>query len=147
VDGKSLEWRAQGSPPAPSAGFLLAQLVTVTVRNRRGHFYWVTFIDDCPRFPAVYFIASKSDVFDPEVQGVGQECYQATATAASAPFQMIREVNIQWATDDVHISFGKFLANAGIHCEYTICPNPLHCRGENDSPVSSLIVRICFLFP
>ena len=34
------------------------------VRSRRGHLYWVTFIDDFSRFPAVYFITRKSDVFD-----------------------------------------------------------------------------------
>jgi transposase InsO family protein len=33
------------------------------VRSRRGHLYWVTFIDDYSRYPAVYFITRKSDVF------------------------------------------------------------------------------------
>ena len=132
---------------APAEPWFSPRPVTVTVRSRRGHSHWVTFIDDCPCFPAVYFIAIKSDVFDPEVQGVGRECYQATATAASASFRMIREVNTRRTMNDGHLSFGKLLASAGIRCVHTICPNRLHCRGDNDSPVSSLIVRICFLFP
>ena len=33
------------------------------VRSRHGHVYWVSFVDDYSRFPAVYFISKKSDVF------------------------------------------------------------------------------------
>jgi len=33
------------------------------VCSQHGHIYWVTFIDDHSCFPAVYFIAKKSDVF------------------------------------------------------------------------------------
>jgi len=34
------------------------------MRSWHGHIYWVTFIDDHSCFPAVYFVAKKSDVFD-----------------------------------------------------------------------------------
>ena len=36
----------------------------VLVRSQQGHYYWVTFIDDHSQFPAVYFIAKKSDVYN-----------------------------------------------------------------------------------
>jgi hypothetical protein len=35
----------------------------IPMRSRRGHLYWVSFVDDYSRFPAVYFITKKSDVF------------------------------------------------------------------------------------
>ena len=35
----------------------------VPVRGRKGNYYWVTFIDDHSRHPAVYYLARKSDTF------------------------------------------------------------------------------------
>jgi len=50
------------------AGEPLARVFTdvhgpLPVQSRHGNLYWVTFIDDYSRFPAVYFIKRKSGVF------------------------------------------------------------------------------------
>ena len=37
-------------------------LARVYVQSRRSNPYWVTFVDDYSRFPAVYFVRRKSDV-------------------------------------------------------------------------------------
>jgi len=66
VNGK-LTW-APHSKPATCAKHLLLRVFSdvhgpVPVCSRRGHYYWVTFIDDHSRFLAVYFIARKLEVY------------------------------------------------------------------------------------
>ena len=84
--------------------------------SRRGHIYWVTFIDDYSRFPAVYFIAKKSDVF-----GAFRK-YKAWA-------ENITGCQIGILRDDkggeyVGREFDDFLAEAGIRREHSIRDTP-----------------------
>jgi hypothetical protein len=66
VNGKLT--RAPHTHPATRADALLQRVFTdvhgpLTTQSQHGHFYWVSFVDDYSRFPAVYFIMKKSDVF------------------------------------------------------------------------------------
>jgi hypothetical protein len=88
----------------------------VPVHSRQGHCYWVTFINDHLQFPAVYFIARKSDVY-----GAFQK-YKAWAENVTG-----HQVSILW--DDkggeyMAGDFDKFLAEAGIRQEHSIHNTP-----------------------
>jgi transposase InsO family protein len=88
----------------------------VPVRSRHGHFFWVTFINDHSRFPAVYFIAKKSDVFD------AFRKYKAWAENVTGRYISI--LRDDKGGEYMTGAFGRFLADAGIRREHTIRDTP-----------------------
>jgi len=88
----------------------------LTVHSCQGHFYWVTFINDYSRFPAVYFLSHKSDIL-----GAFRK-YKAWAENATG-------CRISALRDDkggkyMSEGFETFLAKAGIQREHTIRDTP-----------------------
>ena len=88
----------------------------VPVHSQRGHFYWVTFIDDYSRLPAVYFITKKSDVFD------AFRKYRAWAENITG--QQIGALRNDKGGEYIGHNFDVFLADTGICCEHSIRDMP-----------------------
>jgi transposase InsO family protein len=88
----------------------------VPVRSRYGNIYWVSFIDDLSRFPAVYFIEKKSEVFD------AFQRYKAWAENVTGCY--IGALRDNKGGEYVTGAFEKFLADAGIRREHTIRDTP-----------------------
>jgi hypothetical protein len=119
VNGKLT--RAPHTKPATRADRPLFRVFSdvhgpVPVQSRKGHRYWVSFIDDYSRFPAVYFITKKSDVFE------AFRRYKAWAENVTG-----RRVGI--LRDDkggeyIGNDFDVFLADAGIRREHSIRDTP-----------------------
>jgi len=88
----------------------------IPVCSCQGHYYWVTFINDYSRFPAVYFIAKKSDVF-------AAFC-QHEAWAENITGQCIGIFHNDKGSEYMSSEFNKFLVEAGIHQEHSIHDTP-----------------------
>lgn len=88
----------------------------LTVRSRHGHFYWVTFVDDFSRFPAVYFITHKSDVLG--------AFRKFKAWAENATGYRIGALRDDKGSEYMSGAFESFLADAGIQREHTIRDTP-----------------------
>ena len=119
VNGKLT--RAPHSKPAARAERPLLRVFSdvhgpVPVQSRQGHYYWVTFIDDYSRFPAVYFIAKKSDVYD------AFRKYKAWAENVTG--RRIGILRDDKGGEYMAGIFDKFLAEAGIRQEHSICDTP-----------------------
>jgi transposase InsO family protein len=84
--------------------------------SRRGNSYWVSFIDDHSRFPAVYFIAKKSGVFD------AFRKYKAWSENLTG--QKIGILRDDKGGEYVGGDFDKFLTDAGIRREHSIRDTP-----------------------
>ena len=86
------------------------------VRSRHGHVYWVSFVDDHSRFPAVYFVSKKLDVF------AAFRKYKAWAENLTG-----RKIGI--LRDDkggeyLGTDFDEFLSECGIRREHSIRDTP-----------------------
>ena len=119
VNGKLT--RAPHTRPATRAEHPLLRVFSdvhgpVPIRSRKGNQYWVTFIDDHSRFPAVYFIARKSDVFD------AFRRYKAWAENATG--QRIGALRDDKGGEYMAGDFDRFLAEAGIRREHSIRDTP-----------------------
>ena len=117
--------RAPHSKPATRAERPLLRVFSdvhgpVPVRSRQGHYYWVTFIDDHSRFPAVYFIARKSDVCN------AFQKYKAWAENATG--QWIGILRDDKGSEYMTGEFDKLLAEAGIRREHSIRNTPQQVR-------------------
>jgi transposase InsO family protein len=88
----------------------------VLVRSRQGHYYWVTFIDDYSRFPAIYFVAKKSNVF------AAFRRYKAWAENATG--QRISIFRNDKGTEYMSTEFDRFLKDAGISREHSVRDTP-----------------------
>ena len=88
----------------------------VPTRSRRGHFYWVSFVDDHSRFPAVYFITEKSDVFTMFKR------YRAWAENVTG--RRIGILRDDKGGEYVSGDFDRYLADAGIRREHSIRDTP-----------------------
>jgi len=86
------------------------------VRSRCGHIYWVTFIDDHSRFPAVYFVAKKSDVFD-----VFQKYKVWSENITSYRIGILRDDK---GGEYIGKDFDDFLVGAGIQREHSVRDTP-----------------------
>ena len=86
------------------------------VQSRKGHRYWVTFIDDHSRLPAVYFVAKKSDIF--------KAFRRYKAWAENITGRRIGILRDDKGGEYVGKDFDVFLAEAGIRCEHSICDTP-----------------------
>jgi len=119
VNGKLT--RAPHTHPATCAEVPLQRVYTdvhgpIPTQSQRGHLYWVSFVDDYSRFPAVYFITKKSDVF------AAFKLYRAWAENVTG-----RRIGIlrddkggEYMTGDLD----RYLADAGIQREHSICDTP-----------------------
>ena len=88
----------------------------LTIRLRHGNFYWVTFIDDYSRFPAVYFLSHKSGVF---------EAFQRyKAWAENVTGHRVGTLRDDKGGEYMSGDFEAFLANAGIQREHMIRDTP-----------------------
>ena len=88
----------------------------VPVQSRKGHRYWVTFIDDYSCLPAVYFVAKKSDVFE------AFRRYRAWAENVTS--QRIGILQDDKGGEYVGRDFDAFLMDAGIRREHSIRDTP-----------------------
>jgi transposase InsO family protein len=88
----------------------------VPIRSRQGHYYWVTFINDYLRFPAVYFVMRKSDVF------AAFRRYKAWAENATG--QRIGIFRDDKGSEYMSTEFDRFLADAGICREHSVRDTP-----------------------
>ncbi len=86
------------------------------VCSQCGHSYWVTFIDDYSCFPAVYFIAKKSDVFE--------AFRKFKAWAENVTGQQIRILCDDKGGEYIGGDFDDFPAEAGIRWEHSIQDTP-----------------------
>ena len=86
------------------------------VHSRRGHLYWVTFIDDSSRFLSVYFVAKKSDVFD------AFRKYEAWAENLTG--HRIGIPRRDKGGEYMNADFDAFLRGADIRREHSICDTP-----------------------
>jgi transposase InsO family protein len=123
VNGKLT--RAPHAKPATRAEQLLFWVFLdvhgpVPVQSWQGHFYWVTFIDDHSRFPAVYFLTKKLDVFG--------AFRQYKAWAENVMGHRIRILRDDKGGEYVTGDFKSFLADAGIHREHSIRDTPQQVR-------------------
>jgi len=119
VNGKLT--RAPHSKPATHAKRLLLRVFSdvhgpVPVRSRRGHYYWVTFIDDHSRFLAVYFIARKSEVY------AAFRKYKAWAENVTG--HRIGILRDDKGSEYMSGDFDDFLTRAGIRREHSIRDTP-----------------------
>jgi hypothetical protein len=119
VNGKLT--RAPHTKPATQAEQPLFRIFSdvhgpLPVHSRRGHLYWVTFIDDESHLPAVYFIAKKSDVFDAFCR------YRAWAENVTG--QRIGALHDDKGGEYISKNFDAFLANARIRREHSIRDTP-----------------------
>jgi len=119
VNGK-LTW-APHSKPATRAERPLLRVFSdvhgpIPVRSRQGHLYWVTFIDDHSRFPAVYFVARKSEVY-----GAFRK-YKAWAENVTG--QRIGILQDDKGSEYMSGEFDDFLTGAGIRREHSIRDTP-----------------------
>ena len=85
-------------------------------KSRSGNTYWVSFVDDFSRFPTVYFISWKSDVF-----GVFK-CYKVWAENATG--QRIQVLRDDKGGEYSSGEFDRFLADTGIRREHSIRDTP-----------------------
>ena len=88
----------------------------IPIRSRRGSCYWVTFIDDYSRFPAVYFIAKKSDVF--------AAFRQYKAWAENVTGHRIGIFRDDKGSEYMSHDFNSFLTDAGIRREHSVRDTP-----------------------
>jgi transposase InsO family protein len=88
----------------------------VPVHSRQGHYYWVTFIDDYLCFPAIYFVAKKSNVF------TAFQWYKAWAENATS--QWIGIFRDDKGTEYMSTEFNRFLKDAGISREHSVRDTP-----------------------
>src|SRR5258706_233751 len=113
--------RAPHTKPAARAERPLSRIFSdvhgpLPVHSRRGHSYWVTFIDDYSCFPAVYFIAKKSDVFE--------AFRKFKAWAENVTGQRIGILRDDKGGEYIGGDFDDFLAEAGIRREHSIRDTP-----------------------
>ena len=88
----------------------------VPTQSQRGHIYWVSFVDDYSRFPAVYFITEKSGVFG------AFKRYKAWAENITG-----RQIGIlrgDKGGEYVSGNLDRYLADAGIRREHSIRDTP-----------------------
>ena len=119
VNGKLT--RAPHTLPATRAEAPLQRVYTdvhgpVPTRSRRGHIYWVSFVDDYSRFPAVYFITEKSDVYD------AFKRYKAWAENITG--RRIGILRDDKGGEYVSSDLDRYLADAGIRREHSIRDTP-----------------------
>jgi transposase InsO family protein len=88
----------------------------VPTRSRQGNIYWVSFIDDHSRFPAIYFIRNKSDVC-----GVFKR-YRAWAENATG--HRIGILRDDKGGEYTSTELDRYLAEAGIRREHSIHDTP-----------------------
>jgi transposase InsO family protein len=86
------------------------------IRSRRGHVYWVSFIDDHSRFPAIYFLAKKSDVFD------AFRKYKAWSENITG--RRIGILRDDKGGEYIGKDFDDFLVGAGIRREHSVRDTP-----------------------
>ena len=113
--------RAPHMTPAARAERPLDRVYTdvhgpVPTRSRRSNCYWVSFVDDHSRFPAVYFIGRKSEVFG------AFKRYRAWAENVTG-----RKIGI--LRDDkggeyTSAEFDRYLTDAGIRRKHSIRDTP-----------------------
>ncbi len=88
----------------------------VPTKSCCGNCYWVSFVDDHSRFPAVYFISKKSDVFG------AFRCYRAWAeNIAGRRIGILRDNK---GGEYTSAEMDQYLMDAGIHCEHSIRNTP-----------------------
>jgi len=119
VNGKLT--RALHTRLAARAERLLARIFSdvhgpLPVRSQCGHIYWVTFINDHSRFPAVYFVAKKSDVFD------AFRKYKAWSENVTG--YRIGTLHDDKGGEYIGKDFDDFLVGAGIQREHSIRDTP-----------------------
>jgi transposase InsO family protein len=88
----------------------------IPICSRQGHYYWVTFIDDYSRFPAVYFIAKKSDVFD--------AFWRYKAWAENVTGDHIGILRDDKGSKYMSTELDRFLVDARISCEHSVHNTP-----------------------
>ena len=103
------------------------------VYSRHGHVYWVSFIDDYSRFPAVYFVTKKSDVYDAFCK------YKAWAENATG--HRIGILRDDKGGEYVGKEFDSFLSEAGIRCQIRFQSGVE--RSETERSVSAEWKRSC----
>ena len=109
VNGKPT--RAPRTKLAARAKEPLARVFTdvhgpVDVQSRRGNRYWVTFVDDYSRFPAVYFVRRELDVV-----GVFKRYRAWAENAVGLKIRVPRDDKVgEYISGD----FDRYLADAGI---------------------------------
>jgi len=119
VNGK-LTW-ALHTKPTTQAEWPLIRIYSdvhgpIPIRSRQGHMYWVTFIDDFSHFPAVYFIAKKSDIFG--------AFRQYKAWAENVTGQQIGILHDDKGSEYMSSEFNHFLSEAGIRREHSVHDTP-----------------------
>jgi len=119
VNGKLT--RAPHSKLAARADEPLARVFTdvhgpLPIQSRHGNLYWVTFIDDYSRFPAVYFIRRKS--------GVVAAFKRYKAWAENVTKRKIHVLRDDKGGEYTSAEFDKYLADAGISREHSIRDTP-----------------------
>jgi hypothetical protein len=113
--------RAPHTKPAAQAERPLRRVFSdvhgpIPVHSRQGHYYWVTFIDDYSRFPAVYFIANKSNIF------TAFRRYKVWAENITG--QRIGIFRDDKGTEYMSTEFDKFLIEARVRREHSIRDTP-----------------------
>jgi len=119
VNGKLT--RAPHTRPAARAEAPLRRVYTnmhgpVPTQSHHGHVYWVSFVDDYSRFPVVYFITKKLDVF------AAFKWYRAWAENITG--QQIRILRNDKGGEYVLDDLDRYLADAGIRREHSVRDTP-----------------------
>ena len=105
-----------GSPKSYSFKSDLSEFLLTSIAFTTGHIYWVTFIDDHSRFPTVYFLVRKSNVFNAFVK------YKAWAENLTN--QRIGILRDDKGGEYVSKEFDRFLSTSGIQHEHLIQDTP-----------------------
>ena len=88
----------------------------IPIHSWQGHMYWVTFIDNFSHFPAIYFIAKKSDIF-------GAFC-QYKVWAENVTGQQIGILRDDKGSEYMSSESNHFLSEAGIWREHSVHDTP-----------------------
>src|SRR5258706_8616641 len=107
--------------PAAHAEHPLNQVFTdvhgpVPTKSRCGNCYWVSFVDDHSRFPAVYFISKQYKVFG------ALKHYRLWAETVTG--QKISNLHDDKGGEYTSTELDKYLTDTGIHREHLICDTP-----------------------
>jgi transposase InsO family protein len=88
----------------------------IGVTSHGGYKYWVSFIDDCSRFKALYPMKKKSDTFS---------CFQRfKAWAETLTGKKIKRLRDDKGGEYMSNEFQKFLDECGISNEHTVHNRP-----------------------
>ena len=112
---------APHTKPVPRADAPLSRMYTdvhspLSTRSRWGNCYWVSFVDDFSRFPAVYFFSQKSEVF-----AIFKRYKVWAENVTGRKLQILRDDK---GGEYSSTEFDRFLVDAGVRREHSIRDTP-----------------------